>query len=199
MKGISGRILPVFAALTLSTLLAACAGESQVDPEGTGGSRQAIEAGEHAAPEGGAEGVSPEGSGERREGGEHGEAREGGEHAEGGEAGEHGEEGGHDEEGEESGAYVGVAETWDVVRRGARLVLSYDSGSRAFVGRVENTTQRTLCAVRVEVHLSNGAELGPTAELDLPAGQTTPVRLPSQGEPFEAWTAHPEISPCGAR
>ena len=110
------------------------------------------------------------GSGAHEEGeGEHREGREGGEHAE---EGEHGGEGGHDEEGEESGVYVSASETWDVVRRGARLVLAFDSGSNAFVGTVENTTEGRLCAIRVEVHLSTGTELGPTDRVDLPAGVT---------------------------
>ena len=62
---------------------------------------------------------------------------------------------------------------------------------------VENTTEGTLCAIRVEVHLSTGTELGPTASVDLAAGQTTPVTLPTEGEAFESFTAHPELSPCG--
>ncbi|WP_419163388.1 MBL fold metallo-hydrolase [Candidatus Palauibacter sp.] len=118
---------------------------------------------------------------------------EGGEEGEG----EHGE-GGHDEggEGEESGEYVGRSETWDAARRGARLVLSYDPGREAFAGTVENTTGETLCAVRVEVHLSTGTELGPTARTDVAPGATTAVELPAGGEVFESWTAHPEISSC---
>ena len=140
-------------------------------------------------------------SGESRndpaEAGESAHAEEAGEHAEGGEGGEHGAEGGHDQEGEESGVYIGAAETWDVVRGGARLVMSFDPASYAFVGTVENTTERTLCAIRVEVHLSTGTELGPTARTDLPAGQTTSVRLPTEGEAFESFTAHQELSPCG--
>jgi hypothetical protein len=62
---------------------------------------------------------------------------------------------------------------------------------------VENTTENRLCAIRVEVHLDSGTELGPTARVDLPAGQTTDVNLPTEGEAFESYTAHPEMSPCG--
>ena len=200
------RLFPIVTALVMSLWLAGCSGESRTDAEEADELGQTEEAGEHAAAEGGVEGVGAEGSGEHqeggeaREGGEHaegGEAREGGEHAEGGEGGEQGGEGGHSEEGEESGVYIGAAETWDVVRNGARLVMSFDSESNAFVGTVENTTGQTLCAIRVEVHLSAGSELGPTARTDLPAGQTTSVSLPTEGEAFETWTAHPEMSPCG--
>ena len=48
-----------------------------------------------------------------------------------------------------------------MVRAGARLVLRYDAATQTFVGTVENTTSVTLSQVRVEVHLSNGVELGP--------------------------------------
>ena len=134
------------------------------------------------------EGEGGEGRGEHIESGG---AREGGEHE-----GEHGGEA-HDEEGEESGVYIGASETWDVVRNGARLVLAFRSETSAFVGTVENTTGEKLCAIRVEVHLDSGTELGPTARVDLPAGETTTVTLPTEGEAFESFTAHPERSPCG--
>ena len=141
--------------------------------------------------------MAAEAGGESSEGGEHGEhseAREGGgEHGVHSEGHEHGEGG---EEGEESGVYIGVGETWDVVRRGARLVLSFERTSKSFVGIVTNTTSETLCAVRVEVHLATGTELGPTDRTDVRAGQSTAVRLPTAGEAFDTWTAHPEMSAC---
>jgi hypothetical protein len=92
--------------------------------------------------------------------------------------------------------YIGRDDTWDVTRRGAHLVLSFDATAASFVGTVENTTGQALCAVRVEVHLSTGTELGPTSRTNLPAGEKTVVRLPAGGEAFETWTAHPEMSAC---
>lgn len=116
---------------------------------------------------------------------------------EGGEgSGEHGGEA-HDESGEEPGVYVARADTWDVVRNGARLVLSFDAESNSFVGTVENTTEQKLCAIRVEVHLDSGTELGPTVRVDLPAGLATTVVLATEGEAFDSFTAHPEMTPCG--
>lgn len=151
--------------------------------------------------------LSAAGVGESGEEGEgaHGEGREGrGEHdGEGGEHGgeggsEHGGEDGHDEggEGEESGEYLERDQTWDATRRGARLILTFDPSMNAFAGTVENTTGETLCAVRVEVHLSTGTELGPTRRTDLPPGASTAVELETAGEAFERWTAHPEMSRC---
>ncbi|MYH53515.1 MAG: hypothetical protein F4139_11345 [Gemmatimonadetes bacterium] len=159
------------------------------------GAAEGDEAGEHA--EGGERGEHDEG-GERGEG-EHGEGGEGREHAEGGEhAGgdQHGEGG---EEGEESGEYIGRADSWDATRRGIRLTLAFDEERAAFIGTVENTTEGTVCAVRVEVHLAGGPELGPTERQDLGPGESAAVELSAGDEGFESWTAHPETSACGTR
>jgi hypothetical protein len=74
--------------------------------------------------------------------------------------------------------------------------LRFDSESDAFVGTVRNSTSGILCAVRVEVHLSNGTELGPTERTDLASGASTEVRLSAEAGSFESWTAHPEVSSC---
>ena len=152
-------------------------------------------AGEHGGSEGQREGGGSEGGGEH--GGSEGSGEHGGSESEGEHGGSEGE-GAHDsgEEGEESGVYIARSEAWDATRRGARLVLSFNPETNAFEGTVENTTAQTLCAVRVEVHLSSGTELGPTERTDLPSGETTQVSLSTAGEDFETWTAHPELSRC---
>ena len=119
------------------------------------------------------------------------------------EDGEHGANGeltGHlpgyeegDGEGEESGQQFAKDETYDQVRNGARLKLVYDAKTNAFVGTVENTTNQALSKVRVEVHLSNGIELGPTPPTDLLPGQQINVELSAAGQNFNKWSAHPEI------
>ena len=97
---------------------------------------------------------------------------EGGEGMEaGGEVMESGGESGA-EGGEEAGMALGLHEMYDAVRLGARLVMETDA---AFVGTVENTTNATLQNVRVEVHLSNGIELGPVVIGDLMPGQVENV------------------------
>ena len=91
---------------------------------------------------------------------------------------------------EQTGTYT-LSETYDHVINGMRLIIAYDSRVDAFVSTVENTLTKTLYDVRVEVHQSNGMELGPTPRTDLRPGQKIPVRLDAVGT-FDTWTAHPE-------
>ena len=111
-----------------------------------------------------------------------------------GDSGEHArsEEGGS-EEGEESAVQYTRTEVYDQVRAGARLVISYDAPSNTFAGTVENVTSGTLERVRVEVHLSNGVELGPTTPTDLAPGELLHVTLEATAQPFDTWGAHPEV------
>ena len=102
-----------------------------------------------------------------------------------------------DGEDEESGQQFAKNETYDDVRNGARLILNYDASTSAFVGTVENTTNQTLSQVRVEVHLSNGTELGPTTPRDLAPGEKMDVTLDATGENFNTWGAHPEVGSSG--
>ena len=213
MKNSLSRWYGTVIALILVAGAAACSAEEQASAEiaeapemasADGREPTSSEADGGASLEGGDEHARSEEREEHgaREGGEEHRPSEGrGEHEGSDGEGEHsGEEGGHDEggeEGEESGIYIGVQDTWDVTRRGARLVLAFEAATDRFKGTVENTTEDRLCSARVEVHLSTGTELGPTARMDLPAGETMAVELPTGGEAFDAWTAHPEMSPCG--
>jgi len=99
----------------------------------------------------------------------------------------------HGEEGEESGTALALDATYDEVRHGARLILGYDAQSKSFRGTVENTTDQTLERVRVEVHLSNGKELGPTTPMDLAPGKTTNIQLMATGQDFTGWSTHAEV------
>ncbi len=94
---------------------------------------------------------------------------------------------------EESGTELALDETYDKVRNGARLILNYDAQSNTFKGTVENTTDETLKQVRVEVHLSNGKELGPTPASDLKPGEKRDAQLTATSTDFDGWTAHPEV------
>ena len=115
-------------------------------------------------------------------------------HGPGGESSSEGssESGGSGSE-EASGATLAPDATFDAVRGGARLILNYDPASNAFQGTVQNTTGGVLTNVRIEVHLSNGTELGPTTPVDMAPGQVLSVNLPSTQEPFTGWIAHAEV------
>ena len=138
-----------------------------------------------------------------REGGD-----SGGEHGGGGEGTEgSGGEGSGGESGGESAASGGEEgsgantlapdETFDMVRSGARLILSYDAPSNSFKGTVENTTNNVLGRVRIEVHLSNGTELGPTPPIDMAPGEVVAINLPATPASFTGWIAHAEVGSGG--
>ena len=124
---------------------------------------------------------------ESREGSEGG-GEGSGEHGSGGEGSEGGAAGS-----EEGGSALALDQTFDMVRAGARLIMSYDAASNAFVGTVANTTDATLTRVRIEVHLSNGIELGPTTPTDLAPGEILDVVLPASTQSFDGWTPHAEV------
>ncbi len=88
---------------------------------------------------------------------------------------------------------LALIDTLHFHRDGAQLVLSYDLGTNAFTGTVENTTKATLRKVRVEVHLSNGIKLGPTTPVDLAPSQVVAITLPASSQSFTFWSAYPEV------
>ena len=94
---------------------------------------------------------------------------------------------------EESATLIALNESYDGVHYGARLTMTYDAESNSFTGFVENTTNETLKQVKVEVHLSNGVELGPTRPTDIAPGKKIEVELASTSRHFDRWTAHPEV------
>ena len=97
---------------------------------------------------------------------------------------------------EESSVQLGLTDTYDQTRNGVRLILSYDQARHAFTGTVQNVTDQTLRGVRVEVHQSNGIELGPTTPTDLRPGSVVRVTLLAEGT-FDRWVAHPEVDSGG--
>ncbi|MXZ40257.1 MAG: hypothetical protein F4Z18_00380 [Caldilineaceae bacterium SB0666_bin_21] len=112
----------------------------------------------------------------------------GGEHGAGGESGSEGSGGSE----EASGNLLTLDQSFDEVRLGARLIMAYQPADNTFVGTVENTTNSILNRVRVEIHLSNGVELGPTTPVDMTPGQVIDVVLPASGQ-FDGWVPHAEV------
>ena len=96
------------------------------------------------------------------------------------------------EEGE-SGTRYELTDTANVVRKGVKLIAWYDDSRSTFTGMLTNTTNETVQQVRVEIHLSNGNELGPTPRVDLAGGQSEAVELNASGQNFDWWSVHIEI------
>ena len=139
----------------------------------------------------GGSGPVPHAGGQGAEGGLEGE---GSEHGTGGDGG--GESAGAD--GEEGSAHMlAPDEIFDMVRSGTRLVLSYDAPSNSFKGTVENTSSSVLNWVRIEVHLSNGTELGPTTPTSIAPGEALAITLPATQASFTGWVAHAEVGGRG--
>ena len=154
---------------------------------------QDLTTGEGTSAETGGEG-SESGGGERSEGG----GEHGGERSEGG-----GEHGGENSEGGEEGEEERPTTPLDQIVSGNLNSLdytaAYDPASNEFRGVVENNTSQTVCAARVEVHVAtNGrvVELGPTAGVDLAAGETLTVVLLSDPVSPDTYSFHAESSPC---
>ena len=93
----------------------------------------------------------------------------------------------------ESSAELELEETHDQLHNGVHLVLAYNEEAHAFVGVISNTTEGMLEQVRVEVHLSSGKELGPTAPFDLDTGESHEIYLSAASEEFFTWTAQAEV------
>ena len=91
------------------------------------------------------------------------------------------------------GRSYSLTDTAVETRGGVRLTMSYDAAAETFRGEVVNTTSATVTQVRVEIHLSNGVELGPTPRVDLAAGQSMPVELDASGQTFTSWSVHVEL------
>lgn len=98
----------------------------------------------------------------------------------------------YQEEGQEAGKTLGLNETYDRTHSGVRLILAYHKASTSFIGTVENTTDKTIKSVRVEVHLSNGTEVGPTERMTLAPGEKAGIKLEATAHVFTWWKAHIE-------
>ena len=136
----------------------------------------------------GGEGNETSGHAEGPEGGGEGSGGEGSESHAGSEAGDEGGE----------GQQLAPGQRFDQTRNGARLVMLYNPDRDVFFGIVENTTNRTLRRVRVEVHLSDAAnaiiaELGPTTPATLPPGWRRLINLSAAGQTFSGWSPHVEV------
>jgi hypothetical protein len=94
---------------------------------------------------------------------------------------------------EEDGTQYAIGETATITNNGVELIISFNSDSSKFIGTVENITTATIQQVRVESHLSNGIELGPTTPADLLASAIRNIELDAVGQTFTTWSVHAEV------
>ncbi len=97
------------------------------------------------------------------------------------------------EHGEESGKMYSKTQTYEQLRGGVKLTMKYNKAVEAFLGIMENVSKNTAEMARVEVHLSNGVELGPTKPGNLKPGAKVKVKLDAKGQKFETWNCHAEV------
>lgn len=85
-------------------------------------------------------------------------------------------------------AQHGVTDTaWDRVGS-IDLILCYDEEFQVFIGTLTNTGHLAVPGARLEVQLSNGVRLGPTARALLAPGQVLALELHAHGQRFRAWS-----------
>jgi len=80
-----------------------------------------------------------------------------------------------------------------VTRSGVKLVIRYHSSDEEFRGTMTNTTDSPVSDARVEIHLSNGKELGPTPGTGVAGGENTDVTLDAAGQDFSWFSVHIEL------
>ncbi len=88
---------------------------------------------------------------------------------------------------------LGINETYNDVRNGIRLILSYNHGSSSFVGTAENITEQILQSVSVRIILSSGSSLGPIFLTEVMSGDTRTINLSDEHQMFNWWIAHISI------
>lgn len=84
-------------------------------------------------------------------------------------------------------------ETATVTRSGVKLVIRYHSSKEEFRGTMTNTTNSSVSDARVEIHLSNGRDLGPTPRTALAGGESKDVALDAAGQQFSWFSVHIEL------
>jgi uncharacterized membrane protein len=94
---------------------------------------------------------------------------------------------------EEDGTQLQKNETYNVTKKGIQLVLKFDENSNAFKGYMQNKSNKVIERARVEIHLSNGKELGPTKPINLKPNQKQELTIKATQKAFSTWITHAEV------
>ena len=95
-------------------------------------------------------------------------------------------------EGEEGGTEFKKTDTYNVTKKGVQLVLKYNNATNSFIGFMQNKTSKSIERARVEIHLSNGTELGPTKPMTLQPNQKQEIVIKATEKGFTTWFTHAE-------
>lgn len=85
-----------------------------------------------------------------------------------------------------------IHQEYNEVSKGIHLVLSFDVEESVFIGTLENVSEQLLDRVRVEIHLSNGVDLGPTTLVNLKPREKREINLSAGENSFRSWSIHAE-------
>ena len=96
-------------------------------------------------------------------------------------------------EGEEGGADYKINEIYNVTKKGIQLLLKYNKTTNEFKGFIQNKTSKSIERARVEIHLSNGIELGPTIPMTLKSRQKKEIIIKATEKGFSSWSTHVEV------
>ncbi len=89
---------------------------------------------------------------------------------------------------------LALHESYEQTLDGVRITLTYTGDDNTFNGLIENTTHDTPKEVRLEIYLSNDVQLGPTASVLLPPGESKGVRISAKNFSFSGWSLYPEVN-----
>ncbi|WP_143592006.1 hypothetical protein [Tenacibaculum holothuriorum] len=96
-------------------------------------------------------------------------------------------------ENEEDDTLLQKNETFNQTKKGVQLVLKFDEKSNTFKGFMQNKYNKPIKRARVEIHLSNGKELGPTKPITLQPNQKHELVIKSTKKGFTTWSTHAEV------
>ncbi len=93
-----------------------------------------------------------------------------------------------DENVQELGDQLKVNENYEQEIDGLHVIVSYHAPTSSFIGFIENTTNKIISNIRIEIYLSNAVELGPTRPGSLQPGEMKNISLLVHNQGFSEWS-----------
>lgn len=90
---------------------------------------------------------------------------------------------------DELGNQLKIDNTYEQEIDGLYVIISYHAPTSSFIGIIENTTNKIISTIKIEIYLSNAVELGPTRAENLQPGETKNISLLAYNQEFKEWSA----------